>query len=558
MSSRDPLCCNSRIAASLLDALAAVGDVAGHSRVRKVFEDARLNPRAEGTWFPVESLDRAFRVLSRDRNFARRVGAGLVSNQRIGFVLFTEGVATIEKSLRRCDSLFAREAPGGVFQAVEVGQGRARIVYRHAAMPTDDASGDESAEWNESFCGVREGMLEALPMGFGLLPARVRETECVGNGAGHCCYEVEFGVRTFKGLTTGSVLGALLASATLAAVTLELVALPVALVGAALFVAAGGALGYGVDLARQLEVVAGARRGHLALLEQADHALAQKMDELAKINAHEPGGPSANADRLRAILSEREASRDEDEPQDTAVAQPAHPADIDHREIERASEQLYDALGPMQRSLERVHRLLREKREAFDDGGDAVFDALRGVAEESRRIAGVGATLSTSVRSEGEAHEPVDFVAVVSRAVDSVRPLLATEQQIQVDIADAMPMVRCDPFQMEQVAYHLLRNAAEASDRDGEVEVRLEAVPGGVELCVEDHGIGIPEEILDQVFDPFALEGKPAGEHGLGLAICYRIVTEHGGELRVSTDAGEGTRMTVALPCADRVPEEPA
>jgi signal transduction histidine kinase len=401
-------------------------------------------------------------------------------------------------------------------------------------------------------------MLEALPMGFGLLPARVRETECVGNGADHCCYEVEFGVRTFKGLVTGALLGTLLASAAVAAFAVELIALPVALIGAALLVFAGGALGHNVDLARQLEVVAGARRGHLALLEQADRALAEKMDELARLNAHEDAGASANADRLRAILTEREASRGTDEAPGATAAQDTSPNDVDRDEIERASEQLYDALGPMQRSLERVHRLLRENRDAFDDGGDAVFDALRGVAEESRRIAATGASLAGAVRPDGKAHEPVDFVAVVSRAVDSVRPLLTSEQQIRVDIADAVPRVRCEPFLMEQVAYHLLRNAAQASDRDGEVELRLAVVPGGVELCVEDHGIGIPEEILDQVFDPFALEGKPAGEHGLGLAICYRIVTEHGGELRVSTDAGEGTRMTVALRCDDRSPEEPA
>ncbi|MCP5042637.1 MAG: hypothetical protein GY944_16560, partial [bacterium] len=60
---------------------------------------------------------------------------------------------------------------------------------------------------------------------------------------------------------------------------------------------------------------------------------------------------------------------------------------------------------------------------------------------------------------------------------------------------------------------------------------------------------GIAGEILDQVFDPIAVETEAQGSRGLGLAICYRIVSEHGGELRVATEAGEGTRITVSLPC---------
>ncbi len=549
MPSRDSLGSNSRIAASLLDALHAVGDVAGHNRVRRVFDDARVNPRAQGSWLPVEVLDRAFRVLGRDRGFARRVGAGLVSNQRIGFVLFSEGVATIEKALRRSDSLLAREASDGEYAALEVGDGRARIAYRPGALP-DVADGPG---WNESFCGVRQGMFEALPLGFGLLPARVRETECVGKGDRQCCYEIDFGVRSLRATLIGGGTAALVGGAAVAAaIALAPTIWPWAIMAGLSVIVASAALGHCVDLAKQLDAVAGARRGHLALLEQADRALAEKMDELAKLNAQEQAGASPSAERLRAILAEREALQDGSAAADPEAGAPTQAADANTAAMQSAAGQLYEALGPMQRSVERVHRLLRENREAFDDAGEAVFDAMRGVAEESRRLASVGATLAREARGEGKQYDPVDFAAVVLRAVDSVRPLLASEQTLDVEIASPLPQVRCEPFQLEQVAYHLLRNAAEASDSDGEISLRVASVPGGIELYIEDQGHGIPEDILDQVFDPFSLENQPAGERGLGLAICYRIVTEHGGELRVSTDAGEGTRMTVALPCDDR------
>jgi len=552
MPTRDSLRCNGRIAAGLLDALRAVGDAAGLESVRRVFDDARTKPEGDARWLSTEVLDRAFRAVGRDRQFARRVGAGLVSNQRIGFLLFAEGVATIEKALRRCDSLFAREAPDGAFAAVEVGQGCATIVYR-PGEPSRETSPNPGPDWNDSFCGVREGMLEALPLGFGLLPARVRETECAGQGATACRFEVEFGVRDLRFTSIGAGIGALAGAAVIAAAWSGAApVLPWVALAAGSTALGGAAIGHAVDLARQLQAVAGARRGHLALLEQADHALAQKMDELAKLNAQGERATSANADRLRAVLEEREAGREGGDSGVTGPAPEGVVVEVDRTPPGRLADQLYEALGPLQRGVERVHRLVRENRDVYGDGGEALFDALRGVAEESRRLASVGESLAGEARGEHERFEPVELPPVLHRAVDAVRPLLAPSQSLVVKIAERVPRVPCEPFQLEQVAYQLLRNAAEASDRDGEFELRLETVPGGVELCVEDHGPGIPEEILDPLFDPFAIEGKPAGERGLGLAICQRIVTQHGGELRVSTEAGEGTRMTVALRCDDR------
>jgi signal transduction histidine kinase len=136
----------------------------------------------------------------------------------------------------------------------------------------------------------------------------------------------------------------------------------------------------------------------------------------------------------------------------------------------------------------------------------------------------------------------------VTRAADCVRPQLLPDQEMLLDLEGELPRVRCEPFQMEQVAYQLLSNAAQASPSDGTIRGRLCSTPGGIELTIEDSGGGIPEEIVEKVFDPFAGEGNAAAEGGLELAICYRIVVEHGGEMRIATGPGEGTRVTVALP----------
>jgi signal transduction histidine kinase len=69
-----------------------------------------------------------------------------------------------------------------------------------------------------------------------------------------------------------------------------------------------------------------------------------------------------------------------------------------------------------------------------------------------------------------------------------------------------------------------------------------------VTITVADTGSGIPRENLDKIFSPF-FTTKPLGQGtGLGLAICHGIVTSHGGEIRVESEPGKGTRMSLVLP----------
>jgi signal transduction histidine kinase len=81
------------------------------------------------------------------------------------------------------------------------------------------------------------------------------------------------------------------------------------------------------------------------------------------------------------------------------------------------------------------------------------------------------------------------------------------------------------------------------------VWVTTRKLNGKIEICVKDNGNGIPEKILDKIFQPF-FTTKPTGEGtGLGLSLAYDIITkEHGGELKVETQEGEGSTFTVELP----------
>ena len=109
-------------------------------------------------------------------------------------------------------------------------------------------------------------------------------------------------------------------------------------------------------------------------------------------------------------------------------------------------------------------------------------------------------------------------------------------------------IARVDPSQIRQVAWNLLRNAAEAMPEGGTLGVRLFRDAGGVGFEITDQGQGISAEDMERVFDPF-FTTKDSGT-GLGLATVHRIVEDHQGRVQVDSAVGKGTRVRVWLPAA--------
>jgi signal transduction histidine kinase len=94
----------------------------------------------------------------------------------------------------------------------------------------------------------------------------------------------------------------------------------------------------------------------------------------------------------------------------------------------------------------------------------------------------------------------------------------------------------------------MLSNAAQAIEGAGKILLKTECEEGWLKVTVQDTGKGIPAEVLPRIFDPF-FTTKPVGQGtGLGLSISYQIVQQHGGDIRVTSQPGKGTRFTVRLP----------
>ncbi len=120
--------------------------------------------------------------------------------------------------------------------------------------------------------------------------------------------------------------------------------------------------------------------------------------------------------------------------------------------------------------------------------------------------------------------------------------------RIDLDFPDEAPEIVSDRGQLQQVFLNVINNAFAAVEDGGRIQIGIiEAGPGTVSAWVQDNGVGIPEENLSRIFDPFFSTKKGAGT-GLGLSITYGIVQKLGGDVSVQSQVGVGTRFILTFP----------
>jgi len=122
--------------------------------------------------------------------------------------------------------------------------------------------------------------------------------------------------------------------------------------------------------------------------------------------------------------------------------------------------------------------------------------------------------------------------------------------QIEVEAATRFPYVLGDEGQLQQAVVALATNAIDAMPDGGTLSLRAKRSGGQAIVEITDTGVGIQPENLTKIFDPFFTTKDVGRGTGLGLAVCYGIVSEHGGRLDVRSNVGVGTTFTISLPIA--------
>ena len=132
---------------------------------------------------------------------------------------------------------------------------------------------------------------------------------------------------------------------------------------------------------------------------------------------------------------------------------------------------------------------------------------------------------------------------------------LTEKHTLRKSIEPRFFQVEADPDQIRQVFWNIARNAIQAMPDGGALEVIAGPVDGEYRIEFADAGRGMSETDQRRLFQPFRTN-FPSGT-GLGMAISYRIVQEHGGRIQVDSTPGKGTRITVVLPLSARSVPEP-
>jgi signal transduction histidine kinase/CheY-like chemotaxis protein len=168
-------------------------------------------------------------------------------------------------------------------------------------------------------------------------------------------------------------------------------------------------------------------------------------------------------------------------------------------------------------------------------------DRIRGLVDTMQRLGRGGA--STAPRTQ------IDLATIAREAVTLLeREAELGEVTLRCECETGGARIRAAADQMHQVVLNLLPNAIAATPPGGEVRVRVVAAEAGVRLDVSDTGPGIAAEHVEMVFDPFFTTKGPDQGTGLGLMVCHRIVTDHGGSIEVRSREGEGATFSVWLP----------
>lgn len=180
---------------------------------------------------------------------------------------------------------------------------------------------------------------------------------------------------------------------------------------------------------------------------------------------------------------------------------------------------------------------------------------------ESERVATIVKNLLQFSRQEKQEHSYANIKDVIEQTLSLIKAVMRHDQiDLQVDIPEGLPELKCRSQQIQQVIMNLLTNARDALNEKykGYHENKIVKLTceqfnkqnhKWIRVTVEDHGTGIPKSVQKRLFEPFFTTKDRDKGTGLGLPISYGIVKDHHGELTFETKKGSFTRFYLELPC---------
>ena len=265
------------------------------------------------------------------------------------------------------------------------------------------------------------------------------------------------------------------------------------------------------DLKHRVEVRPGDDRGEIGTLVTSFNVMTGNLEEAQR-----------NLARTERIAAWREVAR-------------------------RLAHEIKNPLTPIQVSIHRIKKRLKGE----DEDTRVIEECLDSILKEVSNLRSIAEEFSTFAKLPEPRFGELD----VNEAIRSVLELYTTSlENIEVvtSYGERLPGVRADHDQIRSVFSNIIKNAIEAMPDGGVIVIitSLEAAAGHggrrhVRIEISDSGGGIPKDVADQIFNPY-FTTKSEGT-GLGLALAYRIIQDHNGNIEFSTSA-DGTTFAIDLP----------
>ena len=194
---------------------------------------------------------------------------------------------------------------------------------------------------------------------------------------------------------------------------------------------------------------------------------------------------------------------------------------------------------------QRVSEGVFERSEAVDD----LDEYLGLIKSEAFRCKSITTGLLDFSRIRTGNRHPLDVGEILRSSVNLLSHQKRGDRiEYKVEVADDIPTLNADGGQIQQAVIALATNAVDAMPDGGTLTLRARGQGNRVAIEIEDTGVGIPSGDMSKIFEPFFTTKEVGKGTGLGLAVCYGIITDHGGRLGVRSNVGKGTVFTILLP----------
>ena len=225
---------------------------------------------------------------------------------------------------------------------------------------------------------------------------------------------------------------------------------------------------------------------------------------------------------------------------------------------------LGDMAGEVTHSMRHILGLIIGRADAylsFHRDPDKAMESILATAESGQELTD---RIQLAVRlGVGESRTAEDVNELVGGAVEDVKLLCEQRPDLDdealewsVELRD-LPTTYANAADLKEVFVNLLLNAAEAMPEGGRVQVTSEVSGEDVVVRIADTGEGIDEETRARMFEPFFTTKEQVGT-GLGMSIVLRIIEDHGGQVQIESQVGEGSTVILSIPVVEQAPPKPA